>query len=233
MFLQAFHQDHQGQIAITPEQASSFAKTVAQDFNPIHDVDHKRFCVPGDLLFALTLGKYGLSQKMQFQFEGMVGKGVDLKFPDALSPAFSIKDGNEKQYLSVVCSGDVNQDQTLIEAFVRSYVAFSGLNFMEVLVPLMEEHQVMINAARPLVIYEKMAFDLQHFDFLQPKLALEKAELAINGKRGDVTLFFNIIADGTVVGTGIKSLIMSGLRAYDQEQMNQLIHQYESSKKAA
>ena len=37
------------------------------------------FCVPGDLLFAVLLKKEGISQKMRFDFAGMVGDGINLK----------------------------------------------------------------------------------------------------------------------------------------------------------
>ena len=42
-------------MQFSQQQASQFAKGVAGDFNPIHDVGGKRFCVPGDLLFACLL----------------------------------------------------------------------------------------------------------------------------------------------------------------------------------
>ena len=51
---------------------------MAGDFNHIHDEDSKRFCVPGDLLFAVLLSKEGISQKMRFEFSGMVGDGIAL-----------------------------------------------------------------------------------------------------------------------------------------------------------
>ena len=76
MFLKDFYSIHEGSISIIAEQASMFAKEVAHDFNPLHDVDAKRFCVPGDLLFSMALEKYGLSQNMHFVFAGMVGHDV-------------------------------------------------------------------------------------------------------------------------------------------------------------
>ncbi|MGM8892055.1 DUF3581 family protein, partial [Psychrobacter sp. 1Y1] len=79
MFLSSYFKKENQSVSITPQQASDFAKIVAQDFNPIHDVAAKRFCVPGDLLFALVLNEYGLSQKMTFNFAGMVGDGVKLQ----------------------------------------------------------------------------------------------------------------------------------------------------------
>ena len=60
-------------LQISAEQASNFAKTIAGDFNPLHDPDNRRFCVPGDLLFTALLQHYGISQRMHFRFSGMVG----------------------------------------------------------------------------------------------------------------------------------------------------------------
>ena len=39
-------------VVISAEQASRFAKSVAGDYNPIHNPDARCFCVPGDLLFT-------------------------------------------------------------------------------------------------------------------------------------------------------------------------------------
>ena len=57
MFLTPYFSTEDNQFQFTREQASHFAKKVAADFNPIHDEDNKRFCVPGDLLFAVLLQK--------------------------------------------------------------------------------------------------------------------------------------------------------------------------------
>lgn len=129
MFLSPYFKKEQQSVSVSAQQASDFAKEVAQDFNPIHDVAAKRFCVPGDLLFALVLGQYGLSQKMRFQFEGMVGDGVSLVFPPQVGERFAIRDHKDKQYLSVERSGDSTLCDVQTESFIRSYVAFSGLNF--------------------------------------------------------------------------------------------------------
>ncbi len=53
MFLDTYYSDKNGEFSFTREQASNFAKRIAGDFNPIHDEDNKRFCVPGDLLFSV------------------------------------------------------------------------------------------------------------------------------------------------------------------------------------
>lgn len=63
MFLTAYHSNQQHQFQFTRQQASHFAKLVAGDFNPIHDEDSKRFCVPGDLLFAVLLQKKALAKR--------------------------------------------------------------------------------------------------------------------------------------------------------------------------
>ena len=60
MFLDDFYALAGGRLCIAAEQASQFAKRMAGDYNPIHDPDARRFCVPGDLLFALVLAQHGL-----------------------------------------------------------------------------------------------------------------------------------------------------------------------------
>ena len=35
-------------LRICADQASNFAKAIAGDFNPLHDPDNRRFCIPGD-----------------------------------------------------------------------------------------------------------------------------------------------------------------------------------------
>jgi len=69
-----------GKFIFSQQQASDFAKNVAGDFNPIHDVGAKKFLVPGDLLFSLILQQSGLSQKMQFTFSGMVNENTKLHY---------------------------------------------------------------------------------------------------------------------------------------------------------
>lgn len=230
MFLDSFYQMDQGLITITPEQGSRFAKEVANDFNPLHNPDAKRFCVPGDLLFSLVLSTMGLSQNMTFKYTGMVGKGAALKFPLVGEGEFAICDENDKSYLEVSCSGATSDDQTLIENFARAYVAFSGLSFPHILVPLMEKNKVMINPERPMVIYESMAFELHDLNLDQPQLKLTDSSLQVDGKRGQVTLSFDILENDILVGTGRKTMTLGGLREYDKIKMQGLIDLYEQSK---
>ena len=129
MFVKRFYSECNDKVLINAQQASGFAKDIAGDFNPIHDPDAKRFCVPGDLLFALVLEKYGLSQTMFFAFSGMVGHGVNLNFPVTDAAEFEISDDSGKTYLKVQRSGTTVSDESLIEPFLLNYVAFSGPNF--------------------------------------------------------------------------------------------------------
>ena len=230
MFLDKFYQQNAEIIKVSPEQASLFAKSIANDFNPIHDPEHKRFCVPGDLLFSLVLAKYGIQEEMAFSFEGMVGKDVALIFPEHFEQPFCLCDDKDKQYLSIEHTGVALTDQNKIAQFIQAYVAFSGLNFTEILIPLMQEHQVMINPARPLVIYENMSFKLDHFDFMSVRLELEKAALIINGKRGDVMLNFKLLDGDRHIGTGSKALVLSGLREYEQESVKTMLDLYNARK---
>lgn len=232
MILENYYQRTQNNIRVSREQASDFAKTVAQDFNPIHDTDSKRFCVPGDLLFALVLNHYGLNQKMQFSFSGMVGDNVTLKFPPTDQPTISIRDDRDKEYLSVKRSGLVSHDATLINHLSRNYVSFSGQTFPHVLVPLMEEQGVMINPERPLVIYESMEIDLQELAVSNPDLTLVNSTLATNGKRGRVTLEFALVESGVEIGRGYKAMVLSGLRPYEKDKLGALIEMYEARKQS-
>lgn len=232
MYLAPFHTSNGHLIHITPEQGSTFAKEVSDDFNPLHNPDSKRFCVPGDLLFALVLARLGLSQNMAFNYTGMVGKGVELVFPDTSEKQFTILDVNDKAYLNVSREGEVTKDMTLIEAFSRAYVAFSGHSFPHILVPLMQQHNVMINPDRPMVIYESMAFEFDHFNIKQPSLELTNSSLEVTGKRGLVRMEFNILESDVKVGFGYKTMVLSGLREYDESKVDGLIELYESSKSA-
>lgn len=226
MFLKEFYDISDNSIKISAEQASMFAKEVAHDFNPLHDVDAKRFCVPGDLLFSLVLEKYGLSENMHFIFSGMVGHGVLLNFPDTDADQIEVTDNQGKTYLQIQRSGAVNHDQALIEVLIRDYVAFSGQNFPYVLVPLLAKEKVMFNIDRPLVIYESMTLKLQHLDFKQPSLEMLEPRMEVNGKRATAYLYFQIKSENEVVGTGFKKLAVSGLRDYEAEPMDAFVEEY-------
>ena len=151
-------------VVISAEQASRFAKSVAGDYNPIHNPDARRFCVPGDLLFTLVLVKFGLSRQMEFRFTNMVGADTPIKFSETVDGDIHVCDDSGKCYLQVVRSGDMTRDEAVVEGFARCYVAFSGKNFPHYLKPLMEQHGVMFNPKRPLVIYDSMGFCLDRLD---------------------------------------------------------------------
>lgn len=230
MFLESFYQTNGDLIQISAEQGSRFAKEVANDFNPLHNPDSKRFCVPGDLLFSMVLNKLGLSQNMTFKYTGMVGKDVNLQFPQTDEESLAITDEKGKEYLQVERSGAITDDKQLIENFARGYVAFSGLSFPHILVPLMQQHNVMINPARPMVIYESMAFELHDLNLSNPILKLTDSTLNVDGKRGLVKLHFAIFENDIEVGQGSKNMTIGGLREYNEEHMQQLIEIYEQSK---
>jgi len=232
MFLRDYYHEN-GALLISRQQASDFAKKVAGDFNPIHDEDAKRFCVPGDLLFSLVLSKYGISQKMNFNFGGMVGDNTGLCFPElGTEKTVHINDLAGKQYLSIEREGAISKDPKLIHDLTCRYVEFSGQTFPHILVPLMAEHNVMLNPDRPMVIYENMRIDMLSLDILDPQLELTDSTLSVDGKRGNVSLVFSIKSAGKIVGTGQKNLILSGLRQFEQENIDQLVNNYSDRKLA-
>lgn len=218
-------------LSFTREQASDFAKSVADDFNTIHDVDSKRFCVPGDLLFSVIIHHYGLRQTMGFSFSGMVGDSDTLILPTVNAREISIYDENDKKYLDVSSDGAHTDNPTLIDSLTRNYVAFSGHTFPHVLVPLMRENNVMINTERPLVIYDHMRISLDTLDIDSIELSLADSIFRLYGKRGDVALNFDLSCNGERVGKGQKKMVMSGLREYDGQKIDQLVDLYNASKK--
>lgn len=230
MFLDSFYNQNDTGLTISAEQGSRFAKAVSNDFNPIHDADSKRFCVPGDLLFAIALQRYGLSQEMSFTFSGMVSADTGLVFPEAPGNEFEILDGRDKCYLQVKRSPQAAFDQKMIEQLVRSYVLFSGQNFPYIIVPLMAEHNVMINPARPLAIYQAMSLHLDRLDLTQPVVELADKRMIVDGKRGDVELQFRLMDGGDEIGYGVKKLILSGLREYQQAAVDKMVADYRSWK---
>jgi hypothetical protein len=230
MFLTPFHNANDCKITISAEQGSSFAKTVSNDFNPIHDPGSKRFCVPGDLLFSLVLGRYGISEKMRFNFAGMVSADTELFFPEAPGEHFKIVDSREKSYLEVSRSGQVANSSAAIESLTKNYVYFSGQNFPHLLVPIMAENNIMINPQRPLVIYDSMSLQFDTLDLKEPTVEMAGHSFKAEGKRGDVQFELRIMDQGVQVGSGLKTLILSGLREYQQDAVDTMVRDYQASK---
>jgi hypothetical protein len=217
-------------LSFTRQQASDFAKSVAGDFNEIHDVESKRFCVPGDLLFSVIIHHYGLRQTMGFSFSGMVGDDDVLILPKVDAREISIYDENDKKYLDVSTDGDRSQDSKLINSLTRSYVEFSGSAFPHVLVPLMRENNVMINTERPLVIYDHMRISLNTLDLDSVSLAFSGSVFRLYGKRGDIALNYDLLCNGEMVGKGQKKMVLSGLREFDQAKIDELVTLYNERK---
>jgi len=219
-------------FSFTREQASAFAKQMAGDFNPLHDVETKRFCVPGDLLFSIALAKLGVSQKMNFTFSGMMVDGVAVDFTSTTSNELSVVDAKDKEYLSIKRSGDLSKDSELAASLAQRYVEFSGHTFPHILVPLMEQENAMINPARPLVIYESMSINLLRLDFANPTLEVTESTLVADGKRGRATLTFCFKVGDEIVGYGEKQMALSGLREFDAAVIGEVVSDYDKRKAA-
>lgn len=217
------------QIVFSRQQSSDFAKQIAGDFNPLHDVDSKRFCVPGDLLFAIQLIRHGVFEKMTFDFLTMV---------DASSPLSEVEhdgqllltDDKERKFLSVQRDGSHSQSPALISALTHAYVRFSGQTFPYLLVDLMRKNDVMINPARPLVIYKSMEISLSGFDADDISLQFSGAQLDREGKKAGVELNFDIYSASAIIGKGQKKMVLGGLRAFDESEMTSLVDEYQNIK---
>ena len=230
MNLEKFYNLDGSRLSFTRQQASDFAKSVAGDFNTIHDVDSKRFCVPGDLLFSVIIHHYGLRQTMGFSFSGMVGDDVSLILPKVNAREISIYDEHDKKYLDVSSDGAHSRNPELINSLTRNYVEFSGHTFPHVLVPLMRENNVMINTERPLVIYDHMRISLDTLDIDSVELKLTDSKFRLYGKRGDVALNYDLCCNDELVGLVQKKMVLSGLREYDQGKIDALVKSYSGLK---
>ncbi|GAB3105890.1 DUF3581 domain-containing protein [Aestuariicella hydrocarbonica] len=230
MHLEQYFTPSQAEFSFTRNQACSFAKQIANDFNPIHDEDATRFCVPGDLLFAVALSKLGLSEKMDIRFSDMVSDGVNLHFEHASDGHVDIQDEAGKNYLYIKSEGKKNLDADMISKLTEVYVAFSGKTFPHLLVPLWEANEVMVNPARPLVIYESMHLELDTLDFHNPTLEYAHSSLEVNGKRGNACIRFNFKEGNDTLGHGEKRIVLSGLKPYDQKAIDGLIEFYNERK---
>ncbi len=217
-------------FSFSRSQACRFAKQIANDFNPIHDEDASRFCVPGDLLFSVALAKLGLQQSMHITFSDMVSDGVLLHFEHGDAGHIDIQDESGKVYLSIRAEGEVSHDEAMISRLSQEYVAFSGKTFPHVLVPLWQDQGVMVNPARPLVIYQSMSLQLDTLDFQQPSLELTESSLEVNGKRGNARLRFDFKEGDRVLGHGEKHMVLSGLKPFEQSAIDNLIEFYNQRK---
>ena len=233
MLLESYYTKHDNILRISAEQASDFAKQQCHDFNPLHDHDNKRFCVPGDLLFALALHEYGVSESMSFTFTNMVGANVGIVFPEATGEHIIITNEQGKSVLEIKKQGNTSHDPALIESLIKNYVVFSGQNFPALLMPLMKKHNVMFNPTRPLVMYNSMSFEFESLSLNNPlHVELSDSYFEVAPKRADSFLNFDIFDGQKVIGKGIKKLIVAGLRPYDNELITAFSQAYESRRSA-
>ncbi len=225
-------------LSYTREQASRFAKQIAGDFNPLHDVDAKRFCVPGDLLFVTLLHEYGVAQSTHVEFSNMVDDQMEFELPPTVEQEFELLDRKGKSCLTLNLEGAREHDSAFVAALSQSYVRFSGKTFPDILVRLMKQNEVMINPNRPLVIYKSMqvnlldgaAASLASSTDKDLQLELSSSVLDIDGKKATATLEFQLNISGNKIGDGNKIMLLGGLRDYDQQTIDDIVSQYNSWK---
>ena len=121
MNIENYYQNIGDSLSFTREQASNFAKGEAGDFNPIHNVDARRFCVPGDLLFSVAVHSIGLYQSMSFEFVQIVTDTQKLSIVRD-GERFFIQDEFGKVYLKVVVSGERSDDPDVKAELSRAYI---------------------------------------------------------------------------------------------------------------
>lgn len=233
MNLNEYFKLEDGALSFEPARASAFAKQVAGDFNPLHNPNNKRFCVPGDLLFSVLLNQYGLTSNFAVEFLGMLGGSTTVTMPAELTAEQRLFDARDREVLIVSCTGEKTDDVAFISELTEQYVQFSGKTFPEVLEPLMREHNVMINPSRPLIIYQSMRLSLNALTGTNLSVELAGAELSVEGRKGTVKLAFTLKSENKPIGTGAKSMVLGGLRAYDAIAMQGAVDDYNALKAAS
>jgi len=193
---------------------------------------NKRFCVPGDLLFSVVMHRYGVHQQMAVEFSGMLDASSEVQLPDAPDGIASMQDARNRDCLTARWSGDGTHNAEFITALTTEYVRFSGQTFPDILEPLMRKHDVMINPARPLVIYQSMQLSLTALEGEQLSVQLSDATLTVEGKKGTALLAFTLMANDEPIGTGSKTMLLGGLRAFDDAAMQAVVDDYNALKAA-
>ena len=232
MFLDDFYCQQDNSFQFSQQQASRFAKEIAKDFNKIHDVDDKRFCVPGDLLFAVTLAKHGLYKNMQIQFTGMVKNDVALEFITPADNELEIVNQKQQALLKMQTVGEANREEALIQKIIKDYVSFSGRNFPEILVPIMERENFMFSPTRGLIMYKSMEINMQRIDIDNVSLEYDCTEVEMNGKRATVFFKFKFFDGEELVGTGQKEMILSGVVPFEKAAVDNIVDMFKAAKKA-
>ena len=224
--------DGAARLRFDEARASAFAKGVAGDFNPLHDPGDRRFCVPGDLLFAVLLEHYGLHRETSVGFASMVDANASLALP-ALPPGgvVHVTDARGREALAFFAAGEPVGARAFERALALECVRFSGRTFPDVLVPLMRERGVMVNPERPLIIYKDMAIRLDagvEVDAdVAPALEHGAHELAVAGRKGTASLRFTILdGAGHRLGEGEKNFVLGGLREHDEATVEALVAEY-------
>ncbi len=233
--------EHAEETTLTFDEtrASDFAKSVAGDFNPLHDVGHSRFCVPGDLLFAALVSRYGLHAETSVNFTNMVPARAQLRLPSSFDSRLQLVDERDREVLSWFRGGEPVPGRAFARDLVTEYVRFSGRTFPDLLVPMMREAGSMVNPARPLVMYKDMVIRLDAAavasglaDGCAVALVAGERHLSVTDKKGAARLQFGVTLNGLPVGDGEKQFVVGGLRPFDEDAVAGLVDHYETRKKA-
>lgn len=227
--LERFYHRDGNRLWVTAEQGSGFAKQVAGDHNPLHDADAPRFCVPGDLLFALIVERYGLAQRFALSFRGMLRAGTPLVLPARDDqPAFMITGEDAREYVAVTHESPLADDAGGRDALVRAYVACSGETFPDRLCPLLADAGVMFNPKRPFLVYDSMHLNLERAPGDGVAVTPQAPSLTLDGKRADVQFNYRIEDAHGAIGEAGKRMVVSGLRDYDAATMDRVISAYQA-----
>ena len=225
MFVDQYYTCHEENFYFPKHKSSAFAKQIAKDFNPLHDVKNRRFCVPGDLIFSAILSKFGANKEMTFDFKRMIN-GIEALNVVSSNESISVKNIQNEEMISIHRGGEITHDKVFINGFIRSYVEFSGKMFPEVILNAMKKSGVMPSLKRPLIIYVKMSFSLNVFSSNRPQVMLRETVFEKLGRKGVMSLYFDVWVNGEIIGFGEKKIFIGSVCPCDPSALQVYINSY-------
>jgi hypothetical protein len=76
-----------------------------------------------------------------------------------------------------------------------------------------------------------MSLELDRLDIDGIDLELSNSTLQVKGKRGGLTLDYDLFSAGKKIGRGCKRMVLSGLREFDKTRMDEVTDTYNQRKK--
>lgn len=211
-----------------PTACSAYARNVAKDFNPIHSHLAKKYCVPGDLIFALITEMHGAHNYMRVDFLNRVGAECKLFF-DTKRIALALLDVDKKLYAELATAGDKSVCPKRLKTVSNVVVSCTSGYFPYKLIDNLREENVMLSIRRSMVMLKSIEVELRNIHSASSLVAkYQSSGLELSGKRGEVKVYFQLFDDdGISVGFVTKTVLIIGIEKFNDKASKQYLDDYE------